>query len=188
MVPVARIWPSCHLHFSNSAGWRQPVRGLRAGSSVQKIPESKLYMGEAASTLWLAWSIVAGSAGFTAVRQKLPFDHALQSAAVALASGLLNSNRDCLKGLATNGTMLRVSEYDAALMEAASPEELVGADWLGFWSGDVRTAAEQASAGAIGGASTCTAKRIACHPAGSCITSTSNGTAGASEPPSVPFR
>jgi diguanylate cyclase (GGDEF)-like protein/PAS domain S-box-containing protein len=109
---------------------------------------------EAATTLRFALSIVAGVAGFTAVRRKLRSDHAQKCAAIALASGLLNSNRDCLKVLATDGKMLRVSEHGAALMEAESPEQLAGADWLSFWSGDGRIAAENAWTGALGGTST----------------------------------
>ncbi|MCC8400624.1 EAL domain-containing protein [Paraburkholderia sp. MMS20-SJTN17] len=109
---------------------------------------------EAALALRLALSIAAGVAGLVAVRRKLGVDHARQTAATALASGLLHANRDCLKMLATDGKMLRVSEHGARLMEAESPEQLCGADWLGFWSGDDRTAAETALAGALSGTST----------------------------------
>ncbi len=56
--------------------------------------------------------------------------------------------------LATDGKMLRVSEHGAMLMEAESPDQLTGADWLGFWTGDDRTAAETALAGALSGTST----------------------------------
>ncbi|SDR21499.1 PAS domain S-box-containing protein/diguanylate cyclase (GGDEF) domain-containing protein [Paraburkholderia fungorum] len=109
---------------------------------------------EAVMTLRLALSIAAGAAGFAAVRQKLRSDHARQCAAIALASGLLNSNRDCLKVLSADGKILRVSEYGAELMEARSPEQLAGADWLSFWTGDAGAAAENALTGALEGAST----------------------------------
>jgi diguanylate cyclase (GGDEF)-like protein/PAS domain S-box-containing protein len=109
---------------------------------------------EAVITLRIALSVAAGAAGFAAVRQKLRSDHAQQRAAIALASGLLNSNRDCLKVLAADGKILRVSEYGAALMEATSPEQLAGADWLSFWTGDAGTAAKDALAGALAGTST----------------------------------
>ena len=105
-------------------------------------------------TLSLAVSITAGVAGFALVLRKLGFDHAQRAAATALASGLLQANRDCLKVLAPDGKMLRVSEYGAALMEAESPEQLSGADWLGFWSGEDRNAAEKALAEARSGRST----------------------------------
>lgn len=109
---------------------------------------------EAVITLRIVVSIAVGLAGFAVVRQKLCADHARQCAATALASGLLNSNRDCLKVLSTDGKILRVSEYGAALMEAKSPEQLAGADWLSFWTGDARAAAENALAAALKGAST----------------------------------
>ncbi|WOD17047.1 sensor domain-containing protein [Paraburkholderia kirstenboschensis] len=106
---------------------------------------------EAAITVRLALSIAAGVAGFAAVCRKLGSDYAQQCAAVALASGLLSSNRDCLKLLSADGKMLWVSEHGATLMEAESPEQLAGADWLNFWSADDRTAAENACSGALAG-------------------------------------
>ncbi|MBC8750253.1 EAL domain-containing protein [Paraburkholderia sp. WC7.3b] len=110
-------------------------------------------VSEAAMTVRLVLSMVAGVAGLAVVRRKLAFDYAQQSAATALAGGLLHANRDCLKVLATDGKMLRVSEHGAMLMEAESPEQLAGADWLDFWTGEDRTAAEQALAGALSGKS-----------------------------------
>ncbi|MGF6933884.1 hypothetical protein OKW41_003023 [Paraburkholderia sp. UCT70] len=86
--------------------------------------------GEAAITLRVALSMVSGAAGLAIVRRKLGVDYARQSAATALASGLLHANRDCLKVLATDGKMLRASEHGAMLMEAESPEQLSGAGLL----------------------------------------------------------
>ncbi|MCC8393822.1 EAL domain-containing protein [Paraburkholderia sp. MMS20-SJTR3] len=108
---------------------------------------------EAASAVRLALSITSGIATFAAVARKLASDHARQHATLTLARGLLNANRDCLKVLGRDGNMLRVSEYGAALMEAESPEQLAGADWLGFWQGDDRSAAETALATALSGTS-----------------------------------
>jgi diguanylate cyclase (GGDEF)-like protein/PAS domain S-box-containing protein len=109
---------------------------------------------EAAIALRLALAIAAGVGVFAVARRKLGSDRAQQRAAIALASGLLNANRDCLKVLSTDGKMLRVSEHGAALMDAESPEQLAGADWLNFWSGDDRAAAESALSGALAGMST----------------------------------
>ncbi|MFM0480357.1 EAL domain-containing protein [Paraburkholderia strydomiana] len=108
---------------------------------------------EAATTVRLALALAAGVVGLVAIGRKLASDHARQRAAIALASGLLNANRDCLKVLDTDAKMLRVSEHGAALMEAESPEQLSGADWLNFWSGDERTAAEHAWRAALAGTS-----------------------------------
>ena len=101
----------------------------------------------------LALSVTAGLAGLLTVYRKLSGDQARHRAAVALASGLLGANRDCLKVLSAGGKMLHVSEHGAALMEADGPEQLAGADWLGFWSGDARPAAEKALADALAGKS-----------------------------------
>ncbi|MBC8728375.1 EAL domain-containing protein [Paraburkholderia sp. UCT2] len=124
------------------------VAGVGIGALVHQAA------GEAAITLRVALSMVSGVAGLAIVRRKLGLDYARQSAATALASGLLHANRDCLKVLATDGKMLRVSEHGAMLMEAESPEQLSGADWLAFWTGEDRTAAEKALAGAVSGKST----------------------------------
>ncbi|APA89295.2 EAL domain-containing protein [Paraburkholderia sprentiae WSM5005] len=110
-------------------------------------------VSEAPITVRLALSMVSGVAGLALVRRKLAFDHAQHSAAIALAGGLLHANRDCLKVLSKDGKMLRVSEHGAVLMEAESPEQLAGADWLEFWTGEDRTAAEKALADALSGSS-----------------------------------
>jgi diguanylate cyclase (GGDEF)-like protein/PAS domain S-box-containing protein len=123
--------------------------GIGVGALVQQAGS------EAAPAFRLALSIAAGIAGFAFVRRKLGFDHARQHAAIALASGLLDANRDCLKVLDTDGKMLRVSEHGATLMEAETPEQLDGADWLNFWRGEHRSAAEDAWVGALAGTSTC---------------------------------
>lgn len=109
---------------------------------------------EAALPFRFALSMVAGIAGLAVVRRKLGSEHAQHSAAIALASGLLDANRDCLKVLDTSGKLLRVSEHGAALMEAETPEQLDGADWLKFWSGEHRAAAEDAWTGALARRST----------------------------------
>ncbi len=109
---------------------------------------------EAVGILRFALSIAAGVAGFAAACRRLATDRAQQRAAIALASGLLTANRDCLKVLATDGKILQVSEHGAVLMEAESPEQLAGADWLDFWSANDRSGAKNALSGALAGTST----------------------------------
>ncbi|MCP3728123.1 EAL domain-containing protein [Paraburkholderia sp. CNPSo 3272] len=109
---------------------------------------------QAVDTYRLALSMAVGVAALAVVRRKLGADHARESAAIALASGLLDANRDCLKVLDTDGKVLRVSEHGAALMEAESPEELDGADWLNFWTGEHQSAAAEAWTNALAGRST----------------------------------
>ncbi|WP_240655989.1 putative bifunctional diguanylate cyclase/phosphodiesterase [Paraburkholderia phosphatilytica] len=74
-----------------------------------------------------------------------------EAAALALAGALLDTNQECMKLLSLDGHMLRLSEYGATLMDLASPHDITGADWLGFWKGDDRTAADAALAGARDG-------------------------------------
>ncbi|CAB3802982.1 putative bifunctional diguanylate cyclase/phosphodiesterase [Pararobbsia alpina] len=99
----------------------------------------------------VAVAAIVGATISVAVYRKLSGDRARQSAAAALASALLDANRECMKLIDANGRMLRVSEYGAALMDAASPAELAGADWLGFWEGESCAAARSSFAGAISG-------------------------------------
>jgi diguanylate cyclase (GGDEF)-like protein/PAS domain S-box-containing protein len=110
-----------------------------------------LVAGDAAPAFRLIGAAVAGLVAFATAHRKLAFDHAQRSAAIALASGLLDANRDCLKLLDADGRMLHISEYGASLMDAKSPEQLAGADWLGFWSGEHRIAAEAAWTGSLAG-------------------------------------
>jgi diguanylate cyclase (GGDEF)-like protein len=77
--------------------------------------------------------------------------HARANATSALAKALLDANRECLKLLDTDGRMLRISEYGAELMQASGPEQLAGANWLGFWSGDEASAARNAFDAALKG-------------------------------------
>ncbi|SAL29052.1 response regulator receiver modulated diguanylate cyclase/phosphodiesterase [Caballeronia telluris] len=94
---------------------------------------------------------IAGAGAFAAAHRKLAADHAERRAALALSGGLLDANRECLKLLDTDARMLRITEFGADLMNAASPDQLAGADWLGFWSGADRTAADAAWSGALAG-------------------------------------
>ncbi|KXU82802.1 diguanylate cyclase [Paraburkholderia monticola] len=128
------------------------VIAVAAGVGVGALVHQAV--GETALALRVALSVLAGGAGLAVVCRKLDFDYAQRSAATELASGLLHANRDCLKVLAADGKMLRVSEHGAELMDAESPDQLSGADWLNFWSGDDRKAAEKALAGALAGTST----------------------------------
>lgn len=79
---------------------------------------------------------------------------ARQNAATALASALLDANRECLKLLDGEGRMVRISEYGAEIMAASGPEQLAGANWLGFWSDDDAIAAREAFNAAMKGART----------------------------------
>jgi len=81
----------------------------------------------------------------------LAAERSKQVAATALAGALLDANRECVKLLDTDGRMLRVSEYGAQLMDARSPAELAGADWLGFWKEEGSASAATAFAGALAG-------------------------------------
>jgi diguanylate cyclase (GGDEF)-like protein/PAS domain S-box-containing protein len=100
-----------------------------------------LAAGAGAGVLALGWRYLRG-------------EEARAVAAHALASALLDANRECMKLLDVNGHMLRISEFGAELMQAPSPEALAGANWLGFWSGEDASAARVAFDGALRGART----------------------------------
>jgi diguanylate cyclase (GGDEF)-like protein len=110
-----------------------------------------LFAYEASAIMRTAAAVLAGAGVFAAAHRKLAADHAERRAALTLSSGLLDANRECLKLLDADGRMLRITEFGADLMNAESPEQLAGADWLGFWSGADRTAADAAWSGAIAG-------------------------------------
>lgn len=99
----------------------------------------------------LTGAIVAGVVTFVAAWRVQMANRAQQRATATLAATLLDTNRECMKLLDIDGRMLRVTEYGAELMDASSPLDLAGADWLSFWQGDdsavARTAFEEARAG-----------------------------------------
>ncbi|MFL9921785.1 EAL domain-containing protein [Paraburkholderia fungorum] len=65
-----------------------------------------------------------------------------------LTRGLLAANRDCLKLLDRDGRIRWISDVGQQLMHAETAAELLGADWLGFWTGsDAREAFEEACTG-----------------------------------------
>jgi diguanylate cyclase (GGDEF)-like protein len=65
-----------------------------------------------------------------------------------LTRGLLAANRDCLKLLDCDGRIRWISDVGQQLMHADTPAQLLGADWLGFWTGSgAREAFEEACTG-----------------------------------------
>ncbi|VXC71316.1 Diguanylate cyclase [Burkholderia sp. 8Y] len=102
---------------------------------------------------------IGGGVAAGVVVYALSLRHALrvaarQHATAALTKALLDANRECLKLLDSDGRLLRISEYGAELMRATGPEQLAGADWLGFWSGGEALAARKAFDGALQGSRT----------------------------------
>ncbi|MEW9585245.1 putative bifunctional diguanylate cyclase/phosphodiesterase [Paraburkholderia sp. DGU8] len=65
-----------------------------------------------------------------------------------LTRGLLAANRDCLKLLDCDGRIRWISDVGRQLMRAETPAQLLGADWLAFWTpSDAREAFEEARTG-----------------------------------------
>jgi diguanylate cyclase (GGDEF)-like protein/PAS domain S-box-containing protein len=101
----------------------------------------------AASCAGLALGAVAFAIGLRYARRAVSRAHATQ----ALAGALLDANRECLKLLDAEGRMVRISEYGADLMAASGPEQLAGANWLGFWAQEDASAARDAFHAAMQG-------------------------------------
>jgi diguanylate cyclase (GGDEF)-like protein len=51
-----------------------------------------------------------------------------------LARALLSTDANCLKLLDCDGKIVSISEVGQQLMQASSPEQLLGKNWLAFWS------------------------------------------------------
>jgi len=100
----------------------------------------------------VAIGATAGALAMLATRQRFAAQKARHAATAALASSFLDASRDCVKLLDLNGRMLRINDYGATLMDASSPDQLAGADWLNFWKGGDRDAALNAFNSALGGA------------------------------------
>jgi diguanylate cyclase (GGDEF)-like protein/PAS domain S-box-containing protein len=93
----------------------------------------------------------AGAVAMLVTRRKLSAQKARQAAAMALASSFLDASRDCVKLLDLTGHMLRINDYGATLMDAATAQQLAGSDWLSFWKGDDHDAAMTAFSSALAG-------------------------------------
>jgi hypothetical protein len=99
----------------------------------------------------MAAGFAAGAVLAAWIYRALAADRAEQAAATALAGALLDANRECMKLIGPDGRMLRISEYGAGLMDAESPAQLAGAQWLSFWTGADSVAASTAFAGVLAG-------------------------------------
>jgi diguanylate cyclase (GGDEF)-like protein/PAS domain S-box-containing protein len=99
----------------------------------------------------VAIGATAGAIAMIATRQRFAAQKSRHAAAMALASSFLDASRDCVKLLDLQGHMLRINDYGATLMEASSPVQLAGADWLSFWKGRDHDAATTAFRNALNG-------------------------------------
>ena len=99
----------------------------------------------------MAAASLAGAVLTALIYRALAGERTRQAAATALASALLDANRECMKLIGLDGRLLRISEYGAGLMDAESPAQLTGAQWLSFWTGADSVAASTAFADALAG-------------------------------------
>jgi diguanylate cyclase (GGDEF)-like protein/PAS domain S-box-containing protein len=128
--------------------------GFGAGSLCLLIPLWLRLPDGLSSNMRNASAVMVGAGFAVFIYRSLAAERAKQSAATALASALLDANRECMKLIGVDGRMLRISEYGALLMDAQLPSELTGADWLGFWKDEDSVAATTAFADALAGCRT----------------------------------
>jgi diguanylate cyclase (GGDEF)-like protein/PAS domain S-box-containing protein len=115
-----------------------------AGSLCLGLPFWSRLPANLSQAASITGAVVAGVATFVAAWRVQMANRAQQLATATLAATLLDTNRECMKLLDLDGRMLRVTEYGAELMDASSPLDLAGADWLSFWQGDHSVAAKAA--------------------------------------------
>ncbi|ALL68025.1 diguanylate cyclase/phosphodiesterase with PAS/PAC sensor [Paraburkholderia caribensis MBA4] len=125
--------------------------GIGAGAASIALQMALRGPASAPFSVQVAVGATAGAIAMIATRQRFAAQKARQAATTALASSFLDASRDCVKLLDLQGHMLRINDYGATLMEAASPVQLAGADWLGFWKGDDNDAAKAAFRSALNG-------------------------------------
>jgi diguanylate cyclase (GGDEF)-like protein/PAS domain S-box-containing protein len=118
--------------------------GFGAGALSLYAPVWAMFPANLPRSVSLASAIAVGTVVFIAAYRTQAGKRSRQVATGKLASALLDTNRECMKLLDVNGRMLRISEYGATLMDAPSPLELAGADWLSFWEGADSVAAKAA--------------------------------------------
>ncbi|CAN7305723.1 putative bifunctional diguanylate cyclase/phosphodiesterase [Paraburkholderia sp. SIMBA_054] len=125
--------------------------GIGAGATSIALQMALRGPASAPFSVQVAVGATVGAIAMIATRQRFAAQKARQAATTALASSFLDASRDCVKLLDLQGHMLRINDYGATLMEAASPVQLAGADWLGFWKGDDNDAATAAFRSALNG-------------------------------------
>ncbi|MDR6385781.1 putative bifunctional diguanylate cyclase/phosphodiesterase [Paraburkholderia caribensis] len=125
--------------------------GIGAGAASIALQMALRGPASAPFSVQIAVGATAGAIAMIVTRQRFAAQKARQAATTALASSFLDASRDCVKLLDLQGQMLRINDYGATLMEAASPVQLAGADWLGFWKGTDNDAAKAAFRSALNG-------------------------------------
>ncbi|AUT63559.1 putative bifunctional diguanylate cyclase/phosphodiesterase [Paraburkholderia terrae] len=125
--------------------------GIGAGATGIALQMALRGPASAPFSVQVAVGATAGAIAMIVTRQRFAAQKARQAATTALASSFLDASRDCVKLLDLQGHMLRINDYGATLMEAASPVQLAGADWLGFWKGDDNDLATAAFRSALNG-------------------------------------
>jgi len=125
--------------------------GIGAGAAGIALQMALRGPASAPFSVQIAVGATAGAIAMIVTRQRFAAQKARQAATTALASSFLDASRDCVKLLDLQGQMLRINDYGATLMEAASPVQLAGADWLGFWKGTDNDAAKAAFRSALNG-------------------------------------
>ncbi|MBN3752541.1 EAL domain-containing protein [Paraburkholderia sp. Tr-20389] len=125
--------------------------GIGAGTASIALQMALRGSVSAPFSAQVAIGATVGAIAMIATRQRLAAQKARHAAAMALASSFLDASRDCVKLLDLQGHMLRINDYGATLMEASSPVQLAGADWLGFWKGGDHDAATTAFRNALNG-------------------------------------
>ncbi|MBP0592743.1 EAL domain-containing protein [Paraburkholderia sp. LEh10] len=125
--------------------------GIGTGTASVALQMALHWPAGAPFSLNVAAGATAGAIAMIATCQRFAAQKSRHAAAMALASSFLDASRDCVKLLDLQGHMLRINDYGATLMEATSPAQLAGANWLGFWKGEDSGAATAAFRSALGG-------------------------------------
>jgi diguanylate cyclase (GGDEF)-like protein/PAS domain S-box-containing protein len=115
------------------------------------IPQWLRLTGCIPSVMEITVAGIAGTLLATLLYRTLANERAKQAAATSLAGALLDANRECMSLIGLDGRLLRMSEYGACLIDADSPAQLTGAQWLSFWNDANSAAAATAFAGALAG-------------------------------------
>jgi len=68
-----------------------------------------------------------------------------------IISCFYDSSADCVKVIDTSGSLMSFNPKGLEAMEIDDPKSVLGRNWLGFWSGDIRPRADDAFKRALEG-------------------------------------
>jgi PAS domain S-box-containing protein len=142
------------VHPDDRAETLATAQGLSRGQTVIRFENR--YLCKDGSYRWLSWSSrpydeqnLVYAVAYDITQQKR--DEELLRQSEELKRRILESSRDCIKVVDLQGRLIYMNDYGQSLMEIDDFSTVAGSQWLEFWQGSEREAAQTALSTALAG-------------------------------------